>query len=88
MGLGPSLEHAQVAQLVEHATENRSVGGSIPPLGTILVFALVLRHPLTPISPAYSRNATVAERELWFSGRGAADDAHSWLRPLQGGMQR
>src|SRR3954469_13909902 len=26
--------HAQVAQLVEHATENRSVGGSIPPLGT------------------------------------------------------
>ena len=25
---------AQVAQLVEHATENRSVGGSIPPLGT------------------------------------------------------
>src|SRR5262249_38539980 len=28
--------HAQVAQLVEHATENRSVGGSIPPLGTSL----------------------------------------------------
>ena len=26
--------NAQVAQLVEHATENRSVGGSIPPLGT------------------------------------------------------
>ena len=26
---------AQVAQLVEHAIENRSVGGSIPPLGTI-----------------------------------------------------
>ena len=25
---------AQVAQLVEHAIENRSVGGSIPPLGT------------------------------------------------------
>ena len=33
--LAPLLEHAQVAQLVEHATENRSVGGSIPPLGTI-----------------------------------------------------
>lgn len=32
--LVPLLEHAQVAQLVEHATENRSVGGSIPPLGT------------------------------------------------------
>ena len=27
---------AQVAQLVEQATENRCVGGSIPPLGTIL----------------------------------------------------
>src|SRR5881392_1744600 len=29
-------DDAQVAQLVEHATENRSVGGSIPPLGTII----------------------------------------------------
>jgi hypothetical protein len=28
------MRDAQVAQLVEHATENRSVGGSIPPLGT------------------------------------------------------
>jgi hypothetical protein len=27
--------HAQVAQLVEHCTENAGVGGSIPPLGTI-----------------------------------------------------
>jgi hypothetical protein len=26
---------AQVAQLVEHCTENAGVGGSIPPLGTI-----------------------------------------------------
>tara|TARA_B100000989_G_scaffold211661_1_gene160677 strand:+ start:90 stop:230 length:141 start_codon:yes stop_codon:yes gene_type:complete len=26
---------AQVAQLVEQATENRCVGGSIPPLGTL-----------------------------------------------------
>jgi hypothetical protein len=34
--LGPGSRSAQVAQLVEHATENRSVGGSIPPLGTIL----------------------------------------------------
>jgi hypothetical protein len=30
----PAPGPAQVAQLVEHATENRSVGGSIPPLGT------------------------------------------------------
>ena len=34
---------AQVAQLVEHAIENRSVGGSIPPLGTITRVLLVLR---------------------------------------------
>jgi hypothetical protein len=27
--------------LVEHATENRSVGGSIPPLGTILIFSSI-----------------------------------------------
>jgi D-serine deaminase-like pyridoxal phosphate-dependent protein len=29
------LPRAQVAQLVEHVTENHGVGGSIPPLGTI-----------------------------------------------------
>ena len=36
--------NAQVAQLVEHATENRSVGVSIPPLGTILLRAGALRR--------------------------------------------
>jgi hypothetical protein len=36
----PSL-WAQIAQLVEHATENRSVGGSIPLLGTISPFLYV-----------------------------------------------
>jgi hypothetical protein len=35
----PGFYGAQVAQLVEHATENRSVGGSIPPLGTIRRFS-------------------------------------------------
>jgi hypothetical protein len=35
--LAPAPGSAQVAQLVEHATENRSVGGSIPPLGTIKI---------------------------------------------------
>ena len=35
----PGSACAQVAQLVEHATENRSVGGSIPPLGTIPPYA-------------------------------------------------
>jgi hypothetical protein len=42
------IRDAQVAQLVEHATENRSVGGSIPPLGTILkslVFLAVSDRP-------------------------------------------
>ena len=33
--------YAQVAQLVEQATENRCVGGSIPPLGTLLVLAFL-----------------------------------------------
>ncbi len=34
----PVLEpSAQIAQLVEHATENRSVAGSIPALGTIFI---------------------------------------------------
>jgi hypothetical protein len=31
---------AQVAQLVEHVTENHGVGGSIPPLGTTILFLL------------------------------------------------
>jgi predicted ATPase len=31
-------EWAQVAQLVEHCTENAGVGGSIPPLGTTTSF--------------------------------------------------
>jgi hypothetical protein len=31
------LKCAQVAQLVEHCTENAGVGGSIPPLGTTTV---------------------------------------------------
>ncbi len=37
---------AQVAQLVEHATENRSVTGSIPVLGTIypLKFDVILKQ--------------------------------------------
>jgi hypothetical protein len=43
---------AQVAQLVEHVTENHGVGGSIPPLGTTnllrpLIFAALFRkYPL------------------------------------------
>jgi hypothetical protein len=41
---------AQVAQLVEHATENRSVGGSIPPLGTSKNLALSTDYWETPES--------------------------------------
>src|SRR5260370_2614078 len=36
---------AQVAQLVEHVTENHGVGGSIPPLGTIGLSFPVLCRP-------------------------------------------
>lgn len=43
---------AQVAQLVEHATENRSVGGSIPPLGTI-AFLSGCFHKTNAKSDAY-----------------------------------
>ena len=43
--------YAQVAQLVEHATENRSVGGSIPPLGTIFPLAEA-KKPLKVVSLA------------------------------------
>ncbi len=36
---------AQVAQLVEHVTENHGVGGSIPPLGTISLFKDIRKAP-------------------------------------------
>jgi hypothetical protein len=42
---GDASGGAQVAQLVEHATENRSVGGSIPPLGTIFVYTTPPTNP-------------------------------------------
>jgi hypothetical protein len=32
----PEIRNAQIAQSVEQGTENPRVGGSIPPLGTIL----------------------------------------------------
>jgi hypothetical protein len=36
---------AQVAQLVEHVTENHGVGGSIPPLGTIILSKDIRKAP-------------------------------------------
>jgi hypothetical protein len=38
---------AQVAQLVEHVTENHGVGGSIPPLGTKYISSAVQSHPIS-----------------------------------------
>src|SRR5258708_35578860 len=40
-----SVANAQVAQLVEHVTENHGVGGAIPPLGTTAPFNLGLLKP-------------------------------------------
>src|SRR5438477_1466130 len=54
--LGRSRD-AQVAQLVEHATENRSVGGSIPPLGTIKLGVVASNNVLA----VRSREAHVVE---------------------------
>jgi hypothetical protein len=45
-------QHGQVAQLVEQRTENPRVGGSIPPLATILFRHL--RRPITPCGAALS----------------------------------
>ena len=53
---------AQVAQLVEHATENRSVAGSIPALGTIHPSKRLHRPPKSPdftgFRPALGRCAS------------------------------
>lgn len=48
---------AQVAQLVEHATENRSVTGSIPVLGTILK---ALNFPISYKNNSSIKPATLA----------------------------
>ena len=44
---------AQVAQLVEHCTENAGVGGSIPPLGTTLMIRE--RHSHLNMAAAFCR---------------------------------
>ncbi len=66
-----ALARAQVAQLVEHATENRSVGGSIPPLGTSLLSSPVFFHCPSYASVPYKfliiRRISVTRRALaWF----------------------
>jgi hypothetical protein len=61
---------AQVAQLVEHCTENAGVGGSIPPLGTTYFFAIV-RHCSNMPENAWGREgdpvATMRARLLVFA---------------------
>ena len=62
----PVAGSAQVAQLVEHATENRSVGGSIPPLGTIH------RWPGASIpqeTSAFWKKRSSASAAFWISRR-------------------
>src|SRR5436190_10040508 len=67
--LRPSV--AQVAQLVEHCTENAGVGGSIPPLGTnsinsiLILLGFLRRNPTTgkpeshpPLAPRNSAYAS------------------------------
>ena len=45
LGYCSRTDGAQVAQLVEHATENRSVAGSIPALGTIHLIQIFDEFP-------------------------------------------
>lgn len=53
-GRGFRIPGAQIAQLVEHATENRSVAGSIPALGTILF--LIIDGRRTPVPGPHHRD--------------------------------
>jgi hypothetical protein len=57
MASGPA---AQVAQLVEHATENRSVGGSIPPLGTM---CSMIRQRFGHLYPLFEKVTATAKRK-------------------------
>src|SRR5665213_2719311 len=59
----PAPGLAQVAQLVEHATENRSVGGSIPPLGTIYIQPL-FRSAISRVNDLRLRDASDLGRQL------------------------
>ena len=64
---------AQVAQLVEHVTENHGVGGSIPPLGTIVLslgVALILQDKPPPsLSSMIGRPTGARLRHTWSSVR-------------------
>jgi hypothetical protein len=50
LGYTAAFQHnAQVAQLVEHCTENAGVGGSSPPLGTTLFLRLLKSFMFSPL---------------------------------------
>src|SRR4051794_24996336 len=72
----PSSLGAQVAQLVEHATENRSVGGSTPPLGTI--FMAMVGSGLTSDSavPLADLKWAFGDNEQQCAGKTAASSRH------------
>jgi hypothetical protein len=69
--LGAGSRSAQVAQLVEHATENRSVGGSIPPLGTIFSndFNTIDKRSGRAISSASIRGINLGNKSSCSLGR-------------------
>ena len=61
--LREKAKEARVAQLVEHATENRSVGGSIPPPGTIGYKNSILKQPVN--DPALIEPVASQGRARW-----------------------
>ena len=71
--LSRTAGRAQVAQLVEHATENRSVGGSIPSLGTTCLQAISityhgLRHAPKAIAARHRHDGLRPARRPRLSG--------------------
>ena len=80
-GLAPRRQ-AQVAQLVEHATENRSVAGSIPALGTIcLMHFIPVDLHLLRSSPSRSR-LVIAQSDVKLALTGTAGGAGVGNRSL------
>jgi hypothetical protein len=86
LGYGPApAVLAQVAQLVEHATENRSVGGSIPPLGTTAVRGLLLSTAsgsFSPTFPLHPRSGTFRHGLFTIEARHGSRGKALLFRPL------
>jgi hypothetical protein len=73
---------AQIAQLVEHAIENRSVAGSIPALGTIFLGHLVETHfyvvPFSWASISFKSYLVGIYACLWASHPAVLDFVHDF----------